>query len=275
MYAPLDVLQVGDNGERHDDQQRPGTPFAEMHGGPGAHLVRVLPDAEEGADVLGEPDEEADQHERDQQRHAALAVERAENDGGSGVKPKRAGGDVPAVVADVVMGEEVGVDQQGDQRGHPVGRVMLHLQVEQAPRLDDVAAHGRVHEPREQRNAQHLRIGEVRIGPRLDSARCLEDFEGETDQVEHRDRLEFVHGFQLRPHHPGLNGDRDDKQGIIARHTQQAFAWHQKHGREEQSRKQARTCLLDAEIEELERMATRPAQSRADAWPEEMVVERA
>jgi hypothetical protein len=63
MNPPLDVLQVGDDCKRHDHQQRPRTPFPQMDDGPRAHLVRVFPDAEEGADVLGQPDEKADQDE--------------------------------------------------------------------------------------------------------------------------------------------------------------------------------------------------------------------
>jgi hypothetical protein len=56
-----------------------------MHGGPGADLIWVFPNAKEGADVFRQPNEKANQHKRQQQRHVAVTIKRLENDGCSRV----------------------------------------------------------------------------------------------------------------------------------------------------------------------------------------------
>ena len=66
MNLLLDVLEVGDDGKCHHDEQRPGTPISEMDRGPGAHLDGILPDSEEGTDDFGKPDEKTDEYERKQ-----------------------------------------------------------------------------------------------------------------------------------------------------------------------------------------------------------------
>ena len=117
----LDVLQVGDDRERHDDEKAPGTPFAEMNDRPRADLVGILPYAEEGADVLGEPDEEADQDKGDEQRHLPVTVIGPKHDRCSCVEAERACGDVPAIITDIVVAEKVDVDAQRNHRRHPDG----------------------------------------------------------------------------------------------------------------------------------------------------------
>ena len=96
-----------------------------MYRRPCAELIGILPDVEKGADIFSQPDEEADQHERKEQWHLALAVVGPEDDGRARVQPQRAGREIPAVVADVMMGEKIGVNEDRDQRGHPVRRVVL------------------------------------------------------------------------------------------------------------------------------------------------------
>ena len=208
---------------------------------PGAKLVRIAPHAPEGADVFGQPDEEADQHETQQQGHAAVAVERAEHHGGARVQAQRAGGQIPAVVADVVVGEEVGVDQQRDQHRHPVRRMVADAQVEQAPGLDDVAADGRVHEAGKQRHAEHLGVGEVGIAPRLDGARHLEHLQREADHVKQADGFQLVPGFQPAPHHRALDRQRHQQQHVVARQAEQAGARHQEARRQRTARRTGTT----------------------------------
>jgi hypothetical protein len=41
MNVFLDVLQIGDDGEDHDDKKRPGTPFSDVDCRPGAELIWV------------------------------------------------------------------------------------------------------------------------------------------------------------------------------------------------------------------------------------------
>ena len=82
----LDVLQIGDDGEGHDDQQRPGTPFTDVNAGPRTNLIGIAPNAEKRTDVFSQPDEETDEHEGQQQGHAAFPMQRNESDGGPGVE---------------------------------------------------------------------------------------------------------------------------------------------------------------------------------------------
>ena len=62
------MLEVGDDDQRDDNQQGPGTDLAGMHDLPALVLVRIGPGAEEGRDVFGDPDEEADQRECEQRQ---------------------------------------------------------------------------------------------------------------------------------------------------------------------------------------------------------------
>ena len=66
------------------------------------------------------------------QRHAALAVQRAEDHRGARVEAERARGEVPAVVADVVVGEEVRVDRSAIAAAIQYGGWCSDPQVEQA-----------------------------------------------------------------------------------------------------------------------------------------------
>ena len=131
MNTLLYVLQVCYDCECHDDQQRPRTPLSNMDRRPRTKLIWVLPDVEEGADILGQPDEESDQYERQQQQHLSLAVQWTKHDRGSCIEPKHAGGKVPAVVADVVMSEEVGVDDEGSQSSGMLLTLGCFLKVQQ------------------------------------------------------------------------------------------------------------------------------------------------
>ena len=73
----------------------------------------------------------ADKDEGQKQRHFARGVVGGEGDGGAGVEAEGEGGEVPAVVADVVVGEKVEVNQQGTQGSQPVGRMAADAQVKQ------------------------------------------------------------------------------------------------------------------------------------------------
>ena len=73
VYFRFDVLEAGDDGEGHDDHQRPRAPLADVHRGPRPQLIGIAPDPEERAEVFGQPDEESDEQERDQQRHRPVA----------------------------------------------------------------------------------------------------------------------------------------------------------------------------------------------------------
>ena len=232
-----------------------------MHRGPGAQLVGVGPHAGEGGDVLGQPNEKADQHKRQQQRHAPVAVQRAVHHRGARIQPQGAGRQVPAVVANVVVGEEVGVDQQRHQRRHGVERVVQDAQVKQPPGLDDVAAHGCIHKAGEQWHAPQLGVGKVRVGPGLDTAGGLEHLQRKTHHVEQTDGFQFIPALQPRGHHGPLNGQRRNQQQVVARNTPQPGAGGDKHRRKEQGHKQAAAGVLQAKKPELPGKAPQTVQA--------------
>src|SRR5689334_24857068 len=58
---------------RSQEQQKPRAEFAERYRRPAGHLVRIEPGARRGAEVFGEPDEQRDQKQAEQERHAAKA----------------------------------------------------------------------------------------------------------------------------------------------------------------------------------------------------------
>lgn len=67
----------------------------------------VAPDTVERADVFGQPQEKTDQHERQQQRHFAHMIQRPEQHAGARIQAQYQRRDVPAVITQPVMGEEV------------------------------------------------------------------------------------------------------------------------------------------------------------------------
>src|SRR5262249_12122671 len=75
------------------------------------------------------------------------------------------------------------------------------------------------------------------------------------------------------PEHPRLDGERNGEQEVVAWNAEQAAARHRKHRREEQPDEQARACLLDAEIPELQRRAAQARQLRARTQVEKVGVE--
>ena len=81
----LDVLQMGDDGEGHDDEKGPRAPFAEADCGPSSKLAWVAPDCEECRNIFGKPNEEADQNEREQKRHLPIPVIGPVGDRGPGI----------------------------------------------------------------------------------------------------------------------------------------------------------------------------------------------
>src|SRR5690606_30791909 len=134
-----------------------------------------------------------------------------------------------AVVADEMMREEVRIDQQRDQAGHPVRRVVFDTYLQQAPGLDDVTADRRVHEAGKQRYAEELGVGEILVAPRADRVGGLEYFEREAHEVKQRYSLYLVPGFQLCPQHPGLDAERDDEQRVVARQAEKPRARYREH----------------------------------------------
>src|SRR6478736_1490538 len=109
-----------DPGHQHhgnDHQQEPGHEFFQAHRVPAVHLAGVEPRAGPRGDVLGQPDEQRHQQEGHHQWHAELPPEDAEVHHAPAEDEHDGGEQHPAKVPQVVVGEEVGVDGGGEDRG--------------------------------------------------------------------------------------------------------------------------------------------------------------
>ncbi len=144
---------------------------------PCANLIRVSPNTKEGTDILRKPNEKPDQHECQKERNAPIPIQRPKDHGRPRVKSQCAGCDIPSIVTDVMMRKEIRINRKRIQSRHPIGRMMPNSDVQQSPRLDDIATHRRIHKTGKERNPQDLRVGKVRVGPRPNSRRSLEHLE--------------------------------------------------------------------------------------------------
>ena len=70
-----------------------------------------------------------------------------------------------------------------------------------------------------------------------------------------------------------LDRQRDDQQHIVARNAQYTGARNRKHCGKEQTDEQAGACFLDAEIQELNRVAGNARVRVSSGWIEETGVE--
>jgi hypothetical protein len=84
-----------------------------MYHRPSADLTRIPPDTEKSTDILRQPDEEADENECQKKRHASFPIKRPKDHGRARIQPQRARCDIPPVVTDIVVREEIGVNEQG------------------------------------------------------------------------------------------------------------------------------------------------------------------
>lgn len=63
------TFKLRDDDDGNNDKQEPRTDFADVDERPGGLLVGVLPGAEEGRNVLSDPDEKADEQKGQDQWH--------------------------------------------------------------------------------------------------------------------------------------------------------------------------------------------------------------
>jgi hypothetical protein len=209
--------------------------------------VRVAPRAEEGRDVLRQPQEEPDEHERQRERHAVAVPAdgevRRRTPGHGDEQP----GERPAKVRQPVVGDEVGVDGAGDRRGRH-GPVARDPQVEQPPRRHDVAADRRVEEAAVERHAEHLR--DRRLGVRPRAERYLDQLEHQSDQVETGDDQHLP--ARLPADEPEQRRDQDavDQQGVVTRDRQRHDLGHREPA-EHRDREGAAAGLRPREAQQL------------------------
>src|SRR3546814_3671442 len=129
---------------------------------PAVILAGIGPRAREGADILGQPDEQRDKAPADEERHAAMEMERSEPDLTAPEQQRGRREEKPADIVQPVMREEVDVDRGGQRIAGPDGRIARIAEIEDAPDARDIAADCGIHEAREEwhrADVEHARLG--------------------------------------------------------------------------------------------------------------------
>jgi hypothetical protein len=150
----------------------------------------------------------------------------------------------------VVIEEEIRVDRQRQQKQRPQWRVVREAEVEQPPASRNVAADRGIHETGKQRHSTDPEDRGVRINPRTDGR--LEDLHDRADDVEQRDDLGLVDGFEPPRQHGDLNGNGGEEQEVIAaeRRTFRIPKRRRDDQRDQRAPEQTGPGLLDAEPHE-------------------------
>ena len=150
----------------------------------------------------------------------------------------------------VVVGEEIRVDRDRQQKQRPQWRVVGEAEVEQPPASRNVAADRGVHETGKQRHSTDPEDRRVWINPRTDGR--LEDLHDRADDVEQCDDLGLVHGFETPRQHGDLNGNGGEEQEVIAAERSALRIPKRRcdDERDQRAPEQAGPGLLDAEPHE-------------------------
>lgn len=175
-------IHPGHQDHGNDHQQEPGPQLADPDELPATELIGIGPGIRPGGDVLGEPDEQGNQHEGDHQRHSQRQPEDPERHPTSTEQHQHGCDQHPAGIPDVVVCEEVQIDQPGQHHRDPAAGIAREPQIEQPEHPHHVRADRGIHEPAVQRHAAQAQQPFALIDPRADTG--LEQLHPGTDQVE-------------------------------------------------------------------------------------------
>src|SRR3546814_12378162 len=132
---------------------------------PAVLLAGIVQRAREGADILGQPDEQRDKAPADEERHAAMEVERAEPDLTAPEQQRGRREEEPADIVQPVIREKVDVDRGGERIAGPDGRIARIAEIEDAPDERDIAADRGINEAREERHRADMEQARLGILP--------------------------------------------------------------------------------------------------------------
>lgn len=225
------------------------------HHAPAVLLVGVLPGAEVGRDVLGEPDEDADEEERQHERHRALRRHRREGDAAPTEDHQDGRDEREPEVGQGVVGEEVQVDERPQRHHQDRRRPAEKAETEVPPRLDHEARDARVHEAAVERHAPHLRERRLRVRPGAHAH--LEELEPEAEEVEEGDDLELVARLEPGRQHEDLHGEAREQQEVVAGDRERHDLRQGEH-QEDEDGEEAGARALEAEVEQLDREGGEP-----------------
>lgn len=230
---------------------------------PAGLLIRVAPGVEECRRVLGHPQEEADEDEGERRRHPVAVSPDRESNLRAVQGDEERHRDRPAQIDDVVVGEEVRVDREGEGAHRPPAET-VDVQVEAPEGLADVGADRGVHEAREDRHSPEAHDPGVEVGP--GALVHFEDLEGEAEDVEDADDAELPPGLELEGDEGDLHDHDVDEERVVAGDRHIPPAPHEGGGgeAEEDGRwEQAALDLHPRELDEAQREESEIAQRTA------------
>ena len=211
----------------------------------------VDPDGAEGADVFREPDEEGDEREAEEERHAAVPLVTADVDGGARESDGNECEEEDADVWQEVVREKVCVDEGGDDGGENFAGVTGVARVHDAGGAGDEAADGGVHEPGEEgdlADAEEVCFG---VGPGVGVG--FEELHEGADDVEDEDDACFAEGFHAEDEERGLDGEGGEEEEVVAgeRGVRGVEEFCEDDEREQERGEEAGPGLLEGEEKEL------------------------
>lgn len=159
------LVQERHQHEADNHQQEPRAHLVRGDDRPFVGLVGVAPRGGESSGVLGDPDKERHEEESQQERHFLVRFMRFVIHPRAGVEDDREGEQEQADVGREVVREEVYINQGAEQHREVAAGVIGEFEIEDAPNARDVAAHRRIHEAREKRDAADADQVFLRVGP--------------------------------------------------------------------------------------------------------------
>jgi hypothetical protein len=252
-------VNEGDKDKTDDHQEQPRAIFAEVDKLPAMPLMGIDPYVGEGAYVFRGPDEESDQTKAEQQWHTPLLSIRAKVNpcGTEGNRDKYK--EQIARIGDEVVGEEIGVDEDGQSCCKFCVGIARVSHVHDARGAGQIAADRCIHEPGEERHMADPEEIAFGIDPGADVG--LEDFHYGADDMEDEDDFCFADGLHAQKEQERLHGEGGQKQKIVSR--QPCVRWpvpfRQQHEGQDDSAEETGPGLLETKETEFPEKSIHPA----------------
>ncbi len=132
---------------------------------PGVDLVGIFPGTKVGRDIFRDPDEEGDEREGENQRHAPFFFGHGEVDRCAPKEEDDEERERPADIDTEAVEEEVEVDGDAQRDAEPVGRILFQASFQDSPSLGEVAGDRGIHEAAIERHSGYFEKGVFRIAP--------------------------------------------------------------------------------------------------------------
>lgn len=220
------------------------------------YLIRVLPGAGDGAEVFGDVDEQGDKAEAEDERHLEGDRFRGETDRRSSKCDEAYCDQQPADIDNEVMREEVRIGEDSETAREPERGKAVEFEIKDPPSPRHVGTDRGIHETGEQRNTSDPQYGVFRVTPGADTIGGFEQLHRGCHEVKQQDDAELPPAFKFEDDQQRLNANGVEKEEIVTRDPDVRKPNAGKDdGEEQQSAKDARPSLFEAEIDELTQSA--------------------